>query len=729
LIAKVGSMPIKQLSQSKPPLPLAHVPNWMASIDVMRSLRLHKMLATLAALFAIGMGIALRARHHPTFEATSVVYVSPNFPATLKASEEQDYPYDSYMEEQVHSVASYNVLADALRNLKPGVWQFPGETLESAVERLQHLITAKRDGLSYQVRISLQGSDPTHLAEIVNAVTDSYLEGTKDEEFYGRDRRLAALRQERTQVQNDLTDKLREQTQISQTLGLAQMSTEGPDEIDTLVAKLRTDLTVAHEQRIQAEAQLSALENDGTGGPNSALDAAADEIIASDQSLLALKTSLSQKRALLMDQLAGMTPNHPLRKTTEEQLSEIEAALQQMQANLRSHAATNLKQKLRTDLLRASTVENKLLSDLQSNTKQATNAAPSIQRSQILRAEIAALQARYSALDERTRNLELESKSPGAVHLYSSARIPMGPLPSITRLILPLLVPVAVLFAIVAVVLFDFLDRRIHTGIDVEQILGFSPIGSLFHDQDVSMQLFEEDTLRLAGGIDQAARTAGVRTILLSSINAGAGTTTIVENLGNTLAKLGRKTLTIDSSGVTPPVAYVTLNLEQSAHRAVGGVHVRRQEVDVRSTAVVAQPFPPTLTPLKNIMDQAFKDLTIDYDIVLIDATPILISAETEYLARFADVTMLVVEAGKTTKAQLIRTARLLERLQIAGMAVILNKIAYRWANGATREDLSAFAARLEEGSLKWNPSRNSEGAQAGHDDPERVAKENSTYA
>jgi succinoglycan biosynthesis transport protein ExoP len=721
-------MHIRQLSQSEPFLPRPTAPNWVSRIDVMRSLRLHKMLATLIGFLVVGVGVALRARHHPTFEATSVVYVSPNFPATLKASEEQDYPYDSYIEEQVHSVAGYNVLTDAVNKLKPGVWRFPGESLESAVDRLQHSLTVKRDGLSYQVKVSLDGSDPTHLAEIVNAVTDSYLEGTKDEEFYGRDKRLEALRQERTQVQNDLTDKLREQTQISQALGVAQLSAEGTDQIDTEVGKLRTDLAAAHEQRIEAEAQLSALENGVTGSPNSALDAAADEIIASDQSLLALKTSLSQKRALLMDQLAGMTPNHPLRKTTEEQLSEIETAMQQMQANLRSHAAANLEQKLRTNLLRASTVENKLLSDLEANTKQATNAAPSFQRSQVLRAEITNLQARYTALDERTRNLELESKSPGAVHLFSSARVPMGPLPSATRLIIPLLLPFAALVAIGGVVLIDFYDRRVRNATDIEQILGFSPIGSLFHDQEVSMQIFDEGTLRLAGGIDQAARTAGVRTIVLTSVNAGAGTTSIVENLGGTLAKLGRKTLTIDSSGVTSPVAYVTLNLEQSAHRAVGGVHVRKQEADVRSTAVIAQPFSPKLPPLKNIMDQAFKDLTMDFDIVLVDAAPILISAETEYLARFADVTILIAESGKTTKVQLTRAARLLERLQIPGMSVIINKISYRWANRATREDLSAFEARMEAGNAKWDPSWNSDET-AAHDDPERLATEDSTYA
>ena len=529
-------------------------------------------------------------------------------------------------------------------------------------------------------------------------------------------------------MQKDLTDKLREQTQISQALGVAQISSEGPDEIDTQVAKLHADLTVAHEQRIQAEAQLSALENNGSGLPNSALDAAADEIIASDPSLLALKASLSQKRALLMDQLSGMTPNHPLRKTTEEQLSEIEAALQQMQANLRTHAASNLKQKLRTDLVRANTVEAKLLSELASNTKQATNAAPSIQRSQVLKGEVSALQNRYAALDERTRNLELESKSPGTVHLFAAARVPDGPLPSITRLILPSLFPIAALFAVGTVVLIDFFDPRIHTALDIEHIVGFPPIGSLFHDQDVSMQIFDEGTLRLAGGIDQADRTAGARTVLLTSVNAGAGTTSIVENLGSTLAKLGRKTLTIDASGVTTPVAYLTFNLEQSAHRAAGGAQVKKQEVELRSTSAIAQPFLPKLTPLKNLMDQAFKDLTMDFDLVLIDATPILISAETEYLARFADVTILIAEASNTTRAQLIRAARLLERLQIPGMAVIINKIAYRRVNRGTREDVNAFESRMVKRNVNWNPLWNSESTPAGHDNREPV-EEKSTYA
>jgi succinoglycan biosynthesis transport protein ExoP len=292
------------------------------------------------------------------------------------------------------------------------------------------------------------------------------------------------------------------------------------------------------------------------------------------------------------------------------------------------------------------------------------------------------------------------------------------------------------MFAIATVVVVDYCDRRVHDAVDVEQILGFPPIGSLFHDQDVSMQIFDECTLRLAGGIDQAARTAGARTILLSSVNAGAGTTSIVENLGSTLAKLGRKTLTIDSSGATTPVAYLTYSLEQSTHRAAGSDKVKKQEVELRSTSAIAQPFLPKLTPLKNLMDQAFKDLTTDFDLVLIDATPILISAETEYLARFADVTILIAEASTTTKAQLTRAARLLERLQIPGMAVIINKIAYSRVNRATREDVNAFETRLVKGNVNWTSPWNRESTPAGHEashetsheKSERV-EEKSTYA
>ena len=274
------------------------------NIDILRSLRIHALAATLVTLLTFILGLAVLIRHHLVYAATSVVYVSPTFPATLSPDREQEYPYESYIAEQINSVTRYDVIADALRKLKPGLVQKPGESEELAVARLQKRLSVARNGLTYQMYITVQGGSPDNLAEIVNTVTNSYIRKMKGEEFYGRDERLETLKQARDKVQSDLNTALQEQARLSQALGVAVIGSDS-DQLDTQVAKLRTDLTSAHEQRIQAEAELNSLENGTSGTSSPALDAAADEIIASDPSLLALRSSMSQKRVLLLDQLAG----------------------------------------------------------------------------------------------------------------------------------------------------------------------------------------------------------------------------------------------------------------------------------------------------------------------------------------------------------------------------------------------------------------------------------------
>ena len=201
----------------------------------------------------------------------------------------------------------------------------------------------------------------------------------------------------------------------------------------------------------------------------------------------------------------------------------------------------------------------------------------------------------------------------------------------------------------------------------------------LLDDREVTQLVYDECALRLAAGIDHAAHSAGVRTFVVTGVTAGAGTTTIVGHLGSTLAKLGRKTLTIDASGNTNPVAYATVNLTEASPSSDLPAASRLRSVDrarrLQST-VVTQPLNSKVTPLAtSFMAKAFQELTNEYDIVLIDAAPILTSAETEYLARFADVTILVGESAKTKKAELKRSARLLERLNVGGVAVIINKV------------------------------------------------------
>jgi succinoglycan biosynthesis transport protein ExoP len=688
-------------------------------INIKRSLQLHAVTAVVVAMVVLGLGLAVVLRGGVWYEVSSEIYVSPTFPATLRVDREQEYPYDSFVQEQVQALSNYDVIADAIRTLPPSVWRQPGESEQSAVERLQHSLDIKRIGTTYQVGITMTGARPEHMAEIVNAVTESFLLKSKSQEFYGRDERLATLRETRDQIQKELDAKLQEQADITRALGVAAVGSTANNPFDNQLDKMRTDLTTAHEQRIQAEAQLSAMQTGDVAAPTSALNEAADEIIQSDSGLSAMKANLAQKRATLLEQLAGLTPNHPLRKETEAQLAQIDQALLEMQTNLRQKAAIRLQQKLRAEVNRASTVESKLLNDMQHETSAATSAAPKLQRAQELATDVTRLQTRYTEVDTRIGDLELESSSPGSVHLFSPAMPPLGPMPSKKKKVLPLLLPISIFMGLLAAVISDLLDPNVYNGSDLEAVLGFAPIGMLLNDGDVTQRVFDECILRLAAGVDHATRVASARTFVFTAVASGAGTTSIVENLGSALAKLGRKTLTIDASGNTAPVAYVTIGANsQPQPSGAENAAPKNTETNLQSSTVMTDLLPAHMAPLSGFVAKAFQELTREYDIILIDAAPLLISAETEYLARCADVTILVTEAGKTSRRKVARTAQLLERLDVSGAAAVINKVQILRVEENVKHDLKDFEARLNEVNLRWRPNREFTPASTGAGSP-----------
>jgi Mrp family chromosome partitioning ATPase len=194
-------------------------------------------------------------------------------------------------------------------------------------------------------------------------------------------------------------------------------------------------------------------------------------------------------------------------------------------------------------------------------------------------------------------------------------------------------------------------------------------------------------------------------------VNTGAGTTSIIENLGSMLAKLGRKTLVIDPSGNNEPMAFVTLGtgLQRLPVNLSEGVDSGNSSMtELQKVKQGSQSLPARVGPINGIVFESFQNISSEYDIVLIDAAPILLSAETEYLARMADVTMLIAEAGKTKKAWLTRAARLLERLGAAGAAAAVNKVHPARAEEALKHDLREFELRTDRVNLQewWKPSK-----------------------
>jgi uncharacterized protein involved in exopolysaccharide biosynthesis len=628
-----------------------------------------------------------------------VVYISPKFPKVLNSDSEVELPYDSYFQDQIQTVTRYDIIADAITQLPYSVRHISGPALPYEIELLQRSLEVKRVGDSYEMSIDLTGPSPIGLAEYVNAVTNSYVERAKNEEFYGLDDRLNTLHQEKDRLQKEMDDRLTEQAQLMQQLGVATISpTVGvANPYDSTSDTVRTQLAAARMQREAAEAQLNTVVKGSGSGGSTALDSAADDAIAADSGLSAMRGNLNSRRAVLIEEMSGLRPDHPIYQKDKAELSSIDGQMN----DLRRKAAEQLQSRLRQDVERTRMVELELTQELGEKTHTATSAAPKFQRAAELGPEIDSLQKAYGEIDDRIRDLELESSSPGSIHVSTKALTPGGPQASKLPIFVLALFIMSLTFAIGTPVGIDLLDSRIYTSHDVQRVVGFHPLGVLLDDDEFRQEIAGEYYFRLAAGIDHAVRTSGARTFLFTSPAHGGGTSTVVRKLSDRLRGLNLRTKTISASGL----GELDVPRSDASSRSELVLQGRNKTDEIRSSPIAplatVHDLPrhrlereaPTPDPLIWALHHAGEQC----DVVLIDADPLPISANTEYLARVVDATVLVVKASTTTKQELDRAARLLERLEVAGVAVILNKISLGRADRALKREFRRYEQSLQQ--------------------------------
>lgn len=681
---------------NRPSLPPPTVEPRKRPLDIANSLRRHRKLAIwtmLIALLVTGVFVVLRAG--TTYTATSYVYVSPTFPSTLASDEnkEQDRPYEEYIADEAQTVTRYDILATALQRLAPGTWQEPGESIGSAVNRLQHSLDIDRVGSTFQITIALTMDNPQKAASVVNAVTAAFVAKAHSEEFYGRDERLSTLRDERTKLQTQLDQRLVEQAKLMNELGVAQVgAADNTDNTyDANVKQLNDLLAQASEQRMAAEAQLNAYRGD-------ALNAVATDSATTDVGLSTLRQNLEIRRAQLMTAMNGLTPTNPLYLQNKAEIDDIDKQLNSSLSTVEGKIADRRRLQYQAEVNRTRSVEQKVEGQLLAQTHMATSAAPKFQQAKEVGKDIQRLQDSYSAVASRIRDLELESSSPGTIHLSSPAMVPLMPGKNRTLLYALGALIVSFLAGIVAALLADALDPYVYTSADVEHVIGFPPIGVLLDHDDFSSEASGQYLLRLAGGIQHARNSAGARTFLFTATAAESGTTTVVEKLGRQLRNLGLNTLTVAATNIDGKIAYArNENPITPSEPGAARYSDRPRRVGASDLAVQANGTPTIGNPIYSgtFVSQILNEVKDDYDVVLIDASPILISADTEYLARVADGTVLIVQSGRTTRAQLNRAATVLERLDVPGVAVTLNRVSRDHVDPALVRDVEEFQRQL----------------------------------
>ncbi len=657
-------------------------------LDIVRAFELHRKLALGFAIAGLVLAVAYAVLTWPRYTAESQIYIQPTSAKIMDQGNAQRWPYDSnsydsFLQQQVQLASNPDVLVSAVQKLPAGSWQRAGESDQAAAERLAGVLKVERLGSSYQVAITAQAKSAEMAADIANAVANSVVEKAAHEANAGDTQRLAILQGERDRVQNQLNADLTEQDALNKQLGMAAVGTEAPDLIDNAIGSTREELIKARTDHDEAEARFAAM---GNGRSSAALDAEADELVTSDPGLTSMKTSLNQRRATLITQMANLTPNNPEYKLDSEELNKINASLDAMMKDLRAKAAARIQERLRTDLERTSGVEAQLNGQLRQLAETAASATPKLQRANDLATDIVRLRTRYAAVDEELHDIMLQDSVPGAVHLSVAAVPPLHPsLSGILRKSVPLALG-GILLGLFAALLANHLDQRVYIAADVEHLLGFAPMAALPDFEEVPEAVFEEHVLRLATAIEHARKQGSLRTCIFTGTGTGAGVSTVVTRVREMLASMGRLTVLVNASGTAQPAA-----------------RTAAQPVADKSGTLATERGTRSLALLRRVTEESG---TQDESLVLADTAPLLMSAETEYLARFVDCVVVVVESGATTRAELRATADALQRLNASAMGLVLNRVGLAKADAAFRNSVCGVETHLRlQGRANQRPS------------------------
>jgi polysaccharide biosynthesis transport protein len=665
----------------------------------------------LAAFVAVCMlvTIVVSNRIKPVYESTATIDVDLQAPDEVvgQATTNSTADPDAFLATQMKLIQSDAVLRPVAEQFHLEEFKTPGAGDKSKSVKVSSDTPVSLGGLkvtrptgTYLLLISYRAQDPRLAADVANAVANSYISHLYDI----RIRSSASM----SLFMGKQLDELKAKMERSG-LALAQYQKDieviNPDQktdiLSARLTQLNTEYTAAQAERIRQEAAWQAMKS-------GSIEAA--EISTEGQSLANLAGSVNEAKAHLAEVKSTYGENHPEYQKAASALAAVEKEFQDTynESSKRIEAAYKNSVTREQTLLKAVEDTKAQWDELNSRTAQY----------QQLKQEADADKALYDELDKKIREADInEGFKDNNVRIADIARPEPGPVFPNTKTNLEVMFFLSLLLAVGSAILLDSLDTTLRDPEKAGRYLGTDIIGTLPLDKE-SVQFpitprnsdggegnliagengpgeHRKGYYRRISGFEEAVRTIRntvllsdldqrLSSIVLTSAEPGEGKTTFSVHFAIANAARGKKTLLVDGDLRRPSVhSKFGLNPREGLSNVLTGALAWQD-------AVIPVPGKPNLSLLPSgpgshraadligpKLAELLDEFAKEYDLVILDAPPLLGFAEGLQMATAADGVLILCRAGETKHKAVAAVVTTLQRVRANILGVVLNRVSY----------------------------------------------------
>jgi capsular exopolysaccharide synthesis family protein len=678
-----------------------------------------KMLGFVALVVLCTVVVSLRLT--PIYESTATIDIDRRMPTGVlgeESTQSVNNDADQFLATQVKLIQSDSVLRPVvdkfkLREVEPDAFEKAVDNSDTSREAPIELkpLRVARPPNTYILQISYRSEHRQLAADVANAIAQSYLAHS----YQIRYKATASLSEFMERQLEELKAKM-EKSSAALVQFERELNLINPEEKTSILTarllELNSEYTKAQADRVRKEAAFNSVESGSL---------AAAQASNQGEALKKLTEDLGEAQQKFAEGKTTYGANHPEYKKLQSRVTELETQL--------DAARKNVGRRAQVEYYEAKDRESQLENAVKETKAEYDGLNARSFEYQTLKNEAEGDKKLYEELVRKIREAEINASfQNSSIRVADLARPGLRPVFPKMWLNVLLAALFATFFSVGAAVLNDVLDTTVRDPDQVSRLMNADVIGSLpavktwrrhlspiqgvhatngiangmhvngngngngavasngalarANETEQALSNYEEAIRTLRNSILLTDFDRRLRSVLLTSASPSEGKSTVAAHLAATHASQHKRTLLIDGDLRRPSVHRL-----YQVPNSVGLSNVLLEQISWRDAVIRIDdpkgldvlPAGPSTRRASDLIGMGLAELveeaTREYDLVVLDAPPLLGFAEPLQMATAVDGVIVVARAGDTSRKALSSVITTLTRLRANLVGVVLNEV------------------------------------------------------